>query len=92
MYPPIASLTRPKICEKLRDLCRLLALTGALNLAAVAIPLYLLTPRNSLDIALSSILGISAGGLTAVSLVLAFKARISVFQVDYQLDRMIERP
>lgn len=73
MYSATTSLARPKICEKLRDLCRFLAAVGVINLAVVAVPLYLLTPKTCLDIALSSILGVSAGGLMAASVVLAFK-------------------
>jgi hypothetical protein len=57
----------------LRVLCRFLALLGVLNFVSTSVPLYLITPRQSSDLALSGLLEAAAFGMLAVNLVLAFR-------------------
>jgi hypothetical protein len=73
MYASLPNPERATICDKLRDLCRFLALLGLVNCAAAAVPLWYLTPSHRLDETLAAVLIASALSLTGVSLTLAFK-------------------
>src|SRR6266851_4068805 len=71
MYASLPNPQRATICDKLRTLCRLLAVLGFVTCGAAAVPLYYVTPSNLMDEILATILIAASFALTGVSLVLA---------------------